>query len=316
MPPSPGGEAADEVIVMIKIACVGDNVVDINYIDGIIHPGGNCVNVAVYCAQMGHQAAYVGVLADDSNAKVVTDSLDDFGVEWKMCPVVHGETGRCSVRLVDGERILSDENDGGILKAEPLVLTDEILEYLKGFDLVHNSCYSYFDEQLYKIRELGVPLVYDFSTAWTPEKVEMIAKSADFILFSERDDRTDEENDQILKDAVDKYGCRLAILTKGTRGAFVYDGETLYAKEPYNVEAGAIDTTGCGDSWVAGFISSYVEIMKRMRAMKADSDDAFITPENEKDVHRHAIEMAMCMGNLKARYTCRIKGAYRWGVPV
>ena len=32
---------------MIKIACVGDNVVDINYIDGIVNPGGNCVNVAV-----------------------------------------------------------------------------------------------------------------------------------------------------------------------------------------------------------------------------------------------------------------------------
>ena len=28
---------------MIKIACVGDNVVDINYIDGIVNPGGNCV---------------------------------------------------------------------------------------------------------------------------------------------------------------------------------------------------------------------------------------------------------------------------------
>ena len=54
---------------MIKIACVGDNVVDINYIDGIVNPGGNCVNVAVYCSQMGHKAAYVGVLADDDYAK-------------------------------------------------------------------------------------------------------------------------------------------------------------------------------------------------------------------------------------------------------
>lgn len=60
---------------MIKIACVGDNVVDINYIDGIVNPGGNCVNVAVYCSQMGHKAAYVGVLADDDYAKVITDSL-------------------------------------------------------------------------------------------------------------------------------------------------------------------------------------------------------------------------------------------------
>ena len=127
---------------------------------------------------------------------------------------------------------------------------------------------------------------------------------------------SEEENDRMLIDAVDKYHCKLAIMTKGTKGAFVYDGYRIYSKAPYNVAAGAIDTTGCGDSWISGFITTYVEIMGRMRAMKAASDDAFITEENMMDVHAHAIEAAMCMGNLKARYTCRIKGAYDWGEPI
>ncbi len=303
---------------MIKIACVGDNVVDINYIDGMIHPGGNCVNAAVYCSQMGHKAAYVGVLADDANAKIVTDSLTAYDVEWKMCPVLHGETGRCPCRLVDGERILTDENDGGLVKSDPLVLTDEILAYLKDFDLVHTSCYSYFDEQLYKIRDIGVPIVYDFSTVWNrdEERLRMVTQAAQYVLFSEIDGIPDEENDRMLIDAVDKYHCRMAIMTKGTRGAFVYDGRKIYCKEPYNVDAGAIDTTGCGDSWISGFITTYVEIMGRMKKMQASSDDAFITEDNMVDVHAHAIEAAMCMGNLKARYTCRIKGAYEWGVPI
>jgi sugar/nucleoside kinase (ribokinase family) len=303
---------------MIKIACVGDNVVDINYIDGMIHPGGNCVNVAVYCSQMGHKAAYVGVLADDANAKIVTDSLTAYGVEWRMCPVLHGETGRCPVQLVDGDRILSDENDGGLVKSDPLVLTEEILSYLKDFDVVHTSCYSYFDEQLYKIRDLGIPLLYDFSTVWNRDeaRLKMVTDVSDFVLFSEIDELSDEENDRMLKDAVDVYGCKLAIMTKGIKGAFVYDGKKLYSKAPYNAEAGAIDTTGCGDSWISGFITTYVEIMGRMKAMKASSDDAFITGADEEDVHAYAIEAAMCMGNLKARYTCRIKGAYDWGEPI
>ena len=303
---------------MIRIACVGDNVVDINYIDGMIHPGGNCVNVAVYCSQMGHEAAYVGVLADDDNARIVTDSLKAYRVAYHMSPVLHGETGRCPVRLVDGERILSDENDGGLVKSDPLVLTDEILEYLKGFDVVHTSCYSYFDEQLYKIRDLGIPLLYDFSTVWNrdEERLGLVTAVSDYVLFSEIEELSEEENDRMLIDAVDKYHCKLAIMTKGTKGAFVYDGYRIYSKAPYNVAAGAIDTTGCGDSWISGFITTYVEIMGRMRAMKAASDDAFITEENMMDVHAHAIEAAMCMGNLKARYTCRIKGAYDWGEPI
>ncbi len=303
---------------MIKIACVGDNVVDINYIDGMIHPGGNCVNVAVYCSQMGHEAAYVGVLADDGNAKIVTDSLTAYGVEWCMCPRLHGETGRCPVRLVDGERILSDENDGGLVKSDPLVLTEEILEYLKGFDVVHTSCYSYFDEQLYKIRDLGIPLLYDFSTVWNRDeaRLQMVTDVSDYVLFSEIEELSDEENDRMLIDAVDRYHCKMAIMTKGTKGAFVYDGHKIYGKSPYNVSAGAIDTTGCGDSWISGFITTYVEIMSRMHAMQEASDNAFISDENVYDVHAHAIEAAMCMGNLKARYTCRIKGAYDWGEPI
>ena len=303
---------------MIKIACVGDNVVDINYIDGMIHPGGNCVNVAVYCSQMGHEAAYVGVLADDGNAKIVTDSLTAYGVEWCMCPRLHGETGRCPVRLVDGERILSDENDGGLVKSDPLVLTEEILEYLKGFDVVHTSCYSYFDEQLYKIRDLGIPLLYDFSTVWNRDeaRLQMVTDVSDYVLFSEIEELSDEENDRMLIDAVDRYHCKMAIMTKGTKGAFVYDGHKIYGKSPYNVSAGAIDTTGCGDSWISGFITTYVEIMSRMHAMQEASDNAFISDENVYDVRAHAIEAAMCMGNLKARYTCRIKGAYDWGEPI
>ena len=103
-------------VEMIKILCIGDNVVDINYMDEMIHPGGNCINVAVYCAQLGYKSAYIGVLADDKYAKIVTDSLSYYGVEYSKSVMLHGETGRCSCQLVEGERVLGDENDGGLVK--------------------------------------------------------------------------------------------------------------------------------------------------------------------------------------------------------
>ena len=165
---------------MIKIACVGDNVVDINYIDGIVNPGGNCVNVAVYCSQMGHKAAYVGVLADDDYAKVITDSLKKNQVAYDMSPVGHGETGRCFINLVDGDRIIGDENDGGLLKASPLRLDEKLIMYLKKFDIVHTSCYSYIDDELEKIKDAGIPLLYDFSIEWDDEKISRLSEVADF----------------------------------------------------------------------------------------------------------------------------------------
>ena len=105
-------------------------------------------------------------------------------------------------------------------------------------------------------------------------------------------------------------------MTMGIKGAWVYDGEHTIMKEPYNVSGGAVDTTGCGDSWISGFITTYVELMNRMDEMQKDIEGEFILEANREDVKQHAIEMAMCMGNLRARRTCRIKGAYGCGVPV
>lgn len=301
---------------MIRIACMGDNVVDINYIDGMIYPGGNCVNVAAYCSQMGHQAAYVGVLGDDIYASIVTDALDTCKVSHDRCVVLHGETGRCPCELIDGERVLSDENDGGLVKSDPLVITQELVEYLKTFDIVHTSCYSYLDDQLYKLKEAGIPLLYDFSMVWTEEDVAKVAPVSDFILFSGKDELTQEENLKMLKDAVDRYHCGMAIMTMGIEGAWVYDGKKVYQKAPYNVDGGAIDTTGCGDSWISGFITTYIEVMGRMERMKDTADEAYIMPADIEDVSGHAIEMGMVMGNLKARHTCRRKGAFGCGVPI
>lgn len=301
---------------MAKIACVGDNVVDINYIDGIINPGGNCVNVAVYCSQLGHEAAYVGVMGDDGYADIVIDSLKKNRVDVSRCVYKHGETGRCTVRLVDGERILGDENDGGLVKSDPLVFEDALIEYLKNFDIVHTSCYSYFDDELIKLKTAGIPVIYDFSTVWTRESVEKIGKAADYVLFSGIDGLTENENLKMMRYAVDCCGYKLAIMTMGINGAWVYDGKNIYQKEPYNVEGGAVDTTGCGDSWVSGFITTYIEEKMRLDKMVDSAVGNFITEKNRENAMKHIIEISMCMGNLRARYSCQIKGAYGCGIPI
>lgn len=301
---------------MISIACVGDNVVDINYIDGAINPGGNCVNVAVYCSQLGFNAAYVGVIADDGYAEIIKDSMKANGVDYSRCVTKHGETGKCSVSLIDGDRVLDNENNGGITVADPLVITDELLEYLKTFDIVHTSCYSNIEDQMIKVKAAGIPVLYDFSVEWTDEGMKKTAEFSDYVLLSGRDELSEEDNLKMFKDAVDKYGFKLSIMTMGIKGAWVYDGKCVYQKTPYNVEAGAIDTTGCGDSWLSGFITSYMEHKLGLDHMCASSGVTFITADNYDDAMAHAINVSMCMGNLKARHTSQIKGAYGFGVAI
>lgn len=301
---------------MIKIACVGDNVVDINYEDGMINPGGNCVNVAVYARQTGHFAAYVGVLGDDPYAKVLTDSFDKIGVKYDHCVRLRGETGRCFCKLVNGDRLLGDENDGGLVKSRPLVITDSLIDYLKGFDIVHTSCYSYIDDKLYKFKKARIPVVYDFSTEWDEKNTAYVCPNVRYVLFSEKPGFGREESFRMLHDAVSEYGCELAIMTMGKKGAVVYDGRDFCEKEPYNIEAGARDTTGCGDSWISAFITTYVECFKRLSIMESAADEQLILKRDEDDFRKNAIAMGMCMGDLRSRLTTLIKGGYGYGIPI
>lgn len=290
--------------------------VDINYVDRMINPGGNCVNVAAYAAQLGHEVAYVGVLADDKYADILTESFQKLHVKYDHCPVLHGETGRCFCDLIDGDRKLGDENDGGLVKSNPLQIEGDLIPYLQGFDIIHTSCYSYIDDQLHVFRENNIPVVYDFSTRWNDTQIEKICAEADYVLFSEREDlpMSDREEEAMLQSAVKDKQCKIAILTKGVKGAVVYDGTKVYRKEPYNASGGAIDTTGCGDSWLAGFITTYIEGLARLNILKESACGNFIVSENEMDYLDNLIRVSMCMGNLKARHTSQVKGGYGYGM--
>lgn len=46
----------------MKIAAIGDNVIDRYLNKDVMYPGGNAVNVAAHASMLGAQAAYIGRL--------------------------------------------------------------------------------------------------------------------------------------------------------------------------------------------------------------------------------------------------------------
>lgn len=237
--------------------------VDCNYTTGIMYPGGNSLNFSVYGRQLGHETAYAGVLGTDIQADMVVHALEDKGVDISRCVRVQGETGICGIRLKDGDRTITDENDAGVVKSHPLQITEGLLEYIKTFDVVHSSCFSHIEDQLIKIRETGVPLLYDFSDVWEEDDLAAVCPDITIAFFSGKE-LGEGKLKELLYRCVHGYGCRLAVTTIGSRGAIVYNGRKYYRKMPYNFEAPVVDTTGAGDSWITAFIASYIENDRRM----------------------------------------------------
>ncbi len=51
---------------------------------------------------------------------------------------------------------------------------------------------------------------------------------------------------------------KLAIVTSGKSGALVYNGEEFFTIKPSNATLKVLDTLGTGDSFLAGFITTYI----------------------------------------------------------
>lgn len=233
----------------------GDNVVDIYDHLKTMYPGGNCVNVSVYGKMAGSEkTAYMGYFGDDEEAELIIDTLGKIGVETVKCRQLHGENGYSRITLKDGDREFLDFNEGGIRGKTPYVLDRFDLEYMKGFDVVHSGNYSFTEKELYKIKEAGIPVSFDFSDDSTEGYYKQIAPDVTYAFCSF--DGTDEEAEDHLK-KITSMGPKLAMASRGAKGCILYDGQEFFVQKAAPLEK-VVDTLGAGDSLIASFLTGYI----------------------------------------------------------
>ena len=96
----------------IRIAAAGDNCMDVYDKENKAFPGGNPVNVAVYVARLGGEAAYIGPVGTDAYGKQMMDAIQGKGVDVSRMKILEGTTAVTHVEIVDGDRVLGDYEEG------------------------------------------------------------------------------------------------------------------------------------------------------------------------------------------------------------
>lgn len=284
----------------MRVIGIGDNVCDKYEHLKTMFPGGQAMNFAVYAKMLGAESAYMGVFGSDEVADHVIATLDELSVDHSHCRQYDGENGCARVTLVDGDRVFLGSNRGGIGKEKPLDLTEDDLEYIKGFSHIHTSNNGHFDSQLAKVKTTGVPLSYDFSGQWNiEEKVAAVAPYADYAFLS-CGSVTEEEAKEICKKMY-AAGIPKVIATRGSYGAVLYDGTEFYSQPPKLVKA--LDTLGAGDSFATAFLLSFTESMET-NGERMKQDRAFYEQELKK---------ALESGAEFASKTCMVQGAFGHG---
>jgi ribokinase len=210
--------------------------------------GGQAANVAAWLVALGGRARFVGKRARDTAGLLVSEELKGRGVGVAGPEVETGTGTVVSIATADGKRtMLSDRGVAPELRPEELDGT-----WLESCERLHLPAYSLL---LSPIREaalaaarLAPAVSVDLSstaairTASVEQLRGVLAELRPDIVFAN-------EAEAAL---VGRLDVETLVVKRGARGCTVYKGgeERAYPAEP----AEAVDSTGAGDAFAAGFL--------------------------------------------------------------
>jgi sulfofructose kinase len=204
------------------------------------------------CQNWGLRTRYIGKFGEDHFAQLHRAEFAKLGVETHLF-TAPGCGSQQAFILVDhtGDRTVLWKRDKRLaLLPEELerewVVNAHVL-HLDGHDTAAATVAATW------AREAGIPVVADLDELYPG--VEELLPKIDFLITSRDIPEKLTGNTDLkcsLPQVFRRYDCRLTAATLGAEGVLAWDGEQLYYAPAYQVNA--VDTTGAGDTFHAGFI--------------------------------------------------------------
>ena len=260
------------------------------------HAGGAEMNVAVACARLELNSAYVTKLGDNSIGHFIRNKAREQGVDTSH--ILWDPDSRCGVYFVEfgaaprTNRVIYDRKESAISKIKPGEV--DWKKILKGTKLFHtsgitpalsSSCADATDEALKIAKEQGAKVSYDVNyrgKLWTPKEAQKFTEPAsefiDILITTEEDTKVvygieGKDYEDVAAQLIDKFGFEVVVITLRETpsvwlnkwSVFAYSDGKVYRSPVYDVEV--VDRLGGGDSCSAGFIYGYLELKDLQKAV-------------------------------------------------
>ncbi|NLB80646.1 MAG: carbohydrate kinase family protein [Clostridiaceae bacterium] len=272
---------------MFDVSCIGILVADViakpvdkipdkgllNLISGIsLHSGGCAMSAAVDMSILGIKAAILGKVGNDSFGEFLKSVLESNNVDTDGLCVDKKTQTSASVVLSDsqGERtFLHCTGANGTFSKDDInwdVIEKSKVVFVAGTFLMDTFDGAHCASVLKRCKQMGKTTVLD--TAWDSkgrwmDVLEQCMPYIDYFLPSIEEAMALSQKqipEEIAKEFFDKGVSKVAIKL-GSKGCYLQDGKNKkpVIVPPYKVQA--VDTTGAGDSFCAGFITALVKGM-------------------------------------------------------
>ncbi|KQV41474.1 MULTISPECIES: PfkB family carbohydrate kinase [unclassified Rhizobium] len=252
-----------------RFAAVGDNCID-RFQPPVSTSlvGGNAVNVAVQLARRGQVSFYFGAIGPDRAGRWTRELLAQNGVDVTYLRERPGITAYTDIEVLpSGERVFAYEDFGVCAGYRP----DEAeIAVLKTMDHVHIGWMDDGGDLRRTLAAAGVSVSQDISVNADPANLGTNGLAIAFASAGSDDGAADAQLECLLGD-----GVPLAVVTRGSKGSLVSDGTDRFEAGIKPVEV--VDTTGAGDSFIAGFLAARIAGRSLPECLTAGRDQAAFT---------------------------------------
>jgi fructoselysine 6-kinase len=226
----------------MKLLGFGDNVVDRYPSLGLLYPGGNAVNVAVFAARLGAGSGYMGQLGDDDAGDHILRSLVAENVDVSAVWRAHGPNAYADVELQRADRRFIGSNRASAL-FDP---SPGQLQTARHYNIVHSG---YAGPLLPHVARLAsfVRVSFDFGNKYDFEQTLHYAPQL-FLAAYSASHLSEGEARQMAITACEE-GAQYALTMRGENGAFLATPTGLIFQAADRIAV--LDTLGAGDAYIA-----------------------------------------------------------------
>lgn len=243
---------------------------DVFYGTDTIRPGGEALNFAAHASRFRDiDVTLLGVVGKDKYAEVIMGAISKLNIDKSHIRIDerYPTANNMTYLTGSGDRYYKDDSwNGKIL--DNLVLNDTEIKVLSDSDVVFVHFWASCFLQVIELKKtLGFKLAVDFDVYRDFSDMERYAPYVDFFMIS-----GSEELLPRFRELSDKYPC-LFNMSFAEHGSVTYFNGQEFRVQAVKVE-NIIDTTGCGDSYHAGFVCSYMLGNDIEKAMNVGSEIA------------------------------------------
>lgn len=243
---------------------------DVFYGTDTIRPGGEALNFAAHASRFRDiDVTLLGVVGKDKYAEAIMEAISKLDIDKSHIRIDdrYPTANNMTYLTESGDRYYKDDSwNGKIL--DNLVLNDTEIKVLSESDVVFVHFWASCFSQVIELKKtLGFKLAVDFDVYRDFSDMERYAPYVDFFMIS-----GSEELLPRFRELSDKYPC-LFNMSLAEHGSVTYFNGQEFRVQAVKVE-NIIDTTGCGDSYHAGFVCSYMLGNDIEKAMNVGSEIA------------------------------------------